>query len=174
MRDLHLLTDKPVMYVCNVGEREANSENSYMKKVKEIAARENAVVAVISAAVEAEVSELPASERAEFLRGLGLQESGLDQLIHKGYRLLDLITFFTAGPKEVRAWTVRRGTAAPQAAGTIHTDFEKGFIRAEIMKFADLSRLRSEGAVKEAGLFSVEGKDYVIADGDVAHFRFNV
>ena len=174
MRDLHLLTRKPVMYVCNVHEREILKENDYVRQVREAAAKEGAMVAVISAAVEAEVSELPEQERAPFLDGLGLTESGLHQVIRKGYDLLHLITFFTAGPKEVHAWTVERGTSAPQAAGVIHTDFEKGFIRAEIMKFNDLDQLGSEAAVKERGLLHVEGREYVVEDGDIVFFRFNV
>lgn len=174
MRDLHLLTRKPVMYVCNVHERELLTANPYVEQVRMIAAKEGAKVAVISAAVEAEVAELPEAEHQHFLEGLGLRESGLNQVIREGYDLLHLITFFTAGPKEVHAWTVERGTAAPQAAGTIHSDFEQGFIRAEIMRFADLDRLGSEAAVKENGLMRVEGREYLVQDGDIAFFRFNV
>ena len=138
------------------------------------AAIEGAKVVIVSAAVEAEVAELPKEERAEFLEGLGLKESGLQQVVREGMDLLGLITFFTAGPKEVHAWTVRKGAAAPEAAGVIHTDFEKGFIRAEIMKCDDLFRLKTEGAVKEHGLLHVEGRDYLMEDGDICHFRFNV
>ncbi|MCU0453437.1 MAG: redox-regulated ATPase YchF [Bacteroidetes bacterium] len=174
IRDAHLLTDKPVMYVCNVHEKDLGRENAHVQRVREIAAKEGAKVVVVSAAVEAEVAELPESERQHFLEGLGLKESGLSQVIHEGYDLLHLITFFTAGPKEVHAWTVRRGATAPEAAGAIHTDFQKGFIRAEIMSFADLDRLGSEAAVKEAGLMRVEGKEYEVKDGDVTYFRFNV
>jgi GTP-binding protein YchF len=174
LRDMHLLTNKPVMYVCNVHESELHDENQYIMAVREIAAKEGAQVAVISAAVEAEVAELPQADRAHFLEGLGLAESGLSQVIREGYDLLHLITFFTAGPKEVHAWTIERGTLAPQAAGTIHSDFERGFIRAEIVKFSDLDRLGSESAVKEAGLMNVEGREYVMEDGDIAFFRFNV
>jgi GTP-binding protein YchF len=174
MRDAHLLTDKPVMYVCNVHEKDLGKDNPYVQKVREIAAKEDAKVVVVSAAVEAEVAELPESERQHFLEGLGLKESGLSQVIHEGYDLLHLITFFTAGPKEVRAWTTHRGATAPNAAGEIHSDFEKGFIKAEIMKFADLDRLGSEAAVKEAGRLGIEGKEYVMGDGDIAFFRFNV
>jgi GTP-binding protein YchF len=174
MRDAHLLTDKPVMYVCNVHEKDLGHENRHVQKVRDIAAKEGAKVVVVSAAVEAEVAELPESERQHFLEGLGLKESGLSQVIHEGYDLLHLITFFTAGPKEVHAWTVHRGATAPEAAGVIHTDFEKGFIRAEIMSFADLDRLGSETAVKEAGLMRVEGKEYEVKDGDITYFRFNV
>ncbi|MEX1275979.1 MAG: redox-regulated ATPase YchF [Bacteroidota bacterium] len=173
-RDLHLLSGKPVMYVCNVHEKEITSENEYVKQVREIAAKESAKVVVISAAVEAEVSELHDDERVHFLEGLGLKESGLNQVIREGYDLLHLITFFTAGPKEVHAWTAQKGSTAPGAAGIIHTDFEKGFIRAEIMKFTDLDRLGSEAAVKENGLLDVEGREYVVEDGDVVFFRFNV
>lgn len=174
MRDLHLLTNKPVMYVCNVHEKDIHTENDYVRRVREVAAKEGAQVAVISAAVEAEVAELPEGERASFLEGLGLKESGLHQVIREGYDLLHLITFFTAGPKEVHAWTVKGGTLAPQAAGVIHTDFEKGFIRAEIIRFIDLDRLGSEAAVKENGALHVEGRDYVVQDGDIVFFRFNV
>jgi GTP-binding protein YchF len=173
-RDLHMLTAKPVMYVCNVHESDVGKENEYTRQVREIAAKEDARVVVISAAVEAEVAELPEDEHQHFLEGLGLHESGLDQVIHEGYALLHLITFFTCGPKEVHAWTIERGTLAPQAAGAIHTDFEKGFIRAEVMKYSDLDRLGSELAVKEQGLLDVEGRDYVVEDGDVIYFRFNV
>lgn len=174
IREMHLLTDKPVMYVCNVHEKDVAGTNAYVAEVREVAAKEKAKVVVISAAVEAEVAELPTHERADFLRELGLKESGLQQVIHEGYALLRLITFFTAGPKEVRAWTLRQGSLAPEAAGVIHSDFEKGFIRAEIMKYDDLVRLGSEQAVKDNGLFYIEGKEYVIEDGDVVHFRFNV
>lgn len=174
MRDSHLLTRKPVMYVCNVHEKDILKENDYVRQVREAAAKESAQVAVISAAVEAEVAELPEQERAPFLEGLGLKESGLHQVIREGYDLLHLITFFTAGPKEVHAWTLERGGLAPQAAGVIHTDFEKGFIRAEIMKFQDLDRLGSEAAIKEKGLLHVEGREYVVEDGDIVFFRFNV
>ncbi len=174
LRDMHLLTNKPVMYVCNVHEKEISAGNQYVAQVGEIAAKEGAKIAIISAAVEAEVAELPAEERAGFLEGLGLKESGLQQVVREGMDLLGLITFFTAGPKETHAWTVRKGTLAPEAAGVIHTDFEKGFIRAEIMKRNDLFRLKSEAAVKEAGLLHVEGREYAMEDGDICHFRFNV
>ena len=174
IRDTHLLTDKPVMYVCNVHESELSGENDYVMQVREIAGKEGAEVAVVSAAVEAEVAELPEAEQGHFLEHLGLKESGLSQVIREGYALLHLITFFTAGPKEVHAWTVSKGATAPQAAGVIHSDFEKGFIRAEIIKYQDLNRLGSETAVKEAGLLHVEGKEYVVEDGDVVYFRFNV
>jgi GTP-binding protein YchF len=174
MRDLHLLTNKPVMYVCNVHERDLLVENDYVRTVRAVAAKEGAKVVVISAAVEAEVAELPETERGHFLQGLGLKESGLHQVIREGYDLLHLITFFTAGPKEVHAWTIHRGASAPEAAGMIHSDFERGFIRAEVMKFSDLDRLGSESAVKENGLLRIEGREYVMEDGDVVYFRFNV
>jgi len=174
LRDLHLLTNKPVMYVCNVHEKEISTENDYVKQVREIAAKEEARLVVISAAVEAEVAELPPADRESFLNDLGLRESGLTRVIHEGYDLLHLITFFTAGPKEVHAWTVRRGTPAPEVAGMIHSDFEKGFIRAEVMGFDDLDRLGSEATVKERGLLHIEGREYFIEDGDIVFFRFNV
>lgn len=174
LRDLHLLTNKPVMYVCNVHEKLVGSENRYVDEVRTIAAKEGASVVVMSAAVEAEVAELALPERQAFLEGLGLRESGLAKVIREGYNLLHLITFFTVGPKEVHAWTVERGTLAPRAAGTIHSDFERGFIRAEITSFADLDRLGSEASVKEKGLMRIEGREYEIRDGDVALFRFNV
>jgi ribosome-binding ATPase len=174
MRDVHLLTNKPVMYVCNVHENEVATENAYVQTVKEIAAKEGAKVVTVSAAVEAEVAELESDERFGFLAELGLKESGLNQVVREGYDLLHLITFFTAGPKEVHAWTVPKGTTAPQAAGVIHSDFEKGFIRAEVIKYHDLAALRTEQAVKEAGHLHVEGKEYLIEDGDIMYFRFNV
>ncbi len=174
MRDMHLLTRKPVMYVCNVHENEILKENSYVQQVRTIAAKEGAVVVVISAAVEAEVAELEKAEQIPFLEGLGLKESGLHQVIRRGYELLHLLTFFTAGPKEVHAWTVEKGTLAPQAAGAIHSDFERGFIRAEIIKFKDLDRLGSEVAVKENGLLYIQGREYSVEDGDIVFFRFNV
>ena len=174
LRDAHLLTNKPVMYVCNVHENEIKSENAYVREVRAIAAREEAKVVVVSAAVEAEIAELAESERSHFLQELGLKESGLSQVIREGYDLLHLITFFTAGPKEVHAWTIKKGSTAPQAAGVIHTDFEKGFIRAEIMKFEDLNRLGSEAGVKENGLLYIQGREYLVEDGDIVFFRFNV
>ncbi|HTR81164.1 MAG TPA: redox-regulated ATPase YchF [Bacteroidota bacterium] len=174
LRDMHLLTNKPVMYVCNVHEKDVAGSNDYVNQVRDIARKENAKVVVVSAAVEAEVAELPLEERGEFLAGLGLKESGLQQVIREGYDLLQLLTFFTAGPKEVHAWTVRKGASAPEAAGVIHSDFEKGFIRGEIIKYNDLIRLGSEQAVKDGGLLHIEGKEYLIEDGDIVHFRFNV
>lgn len=174
IRDVHLLTNKPVMYVCNVHEKDVTAENDYVRAVRAIAAKEGAKVATISAAVEAEVAELSENERAGFLQSLGLSESGLSKVVREGYDLLHLITFFTAGPKEVHAWTLQKGSFAPQAAGVIHSDFEKGFIRAEIIKYEDLLRLKSEQAVKDSGLLHIEGKEYVVEDGDIVHFRFNV
>lgn len=174
LRDLHLLSNKPVMYVCNVHEKHLASEGGYVRQVRDVAAKESAKVVLISAEVEAEVAELPESERGPFLRELGLQESGLNQVIREGYDLLQLITFFTVNPKELHAWTVRRGSTAPAAAGLVHTDFQKGFIRAEVMKFADLDRLGSEAALKEHGLLHIHGKDYLVEDGDVMFVRFNV
>ncbi len=174
IREMHLLTNKPVMYVCNVHEKDVAGSNDYVMQVREVAQKENAKVVIVSAAVEAEVAELPIEERSGFLTELGLKESGLQQVIHEGYDLLHLLTFFTAGPKEVHAWTVRKGATAPEAAGVIHSDFEKGFIRAEIMKCEDLFRLGNEQRVKDGGLLHIEGREYLIEDGDIVHFRFNV
>jgi GTP-binding protein YchF len=171
---LHLLTGKPVMYIANVDERHLTAEGGYVAKVREIARKENARVVVACTKIEAEIAAMPYEEREHFLRDLGVKESGLDQVIHEGYALLDLVTFFTCGPKEVRAWTVGRDTPAPRAAGEIHTDIERGFIRAEVMKSADLVRLGSEQAVKEQGLLAIEGKEYRIGDGDIVFFRFAV
>jgi ribosome-binding ATPase len=174
LRDMHLLTNKPVMYVCNVLETELSADNMYVHQVREIAAKENAKVVIVSAAVEAEITQLPEADRQAFCTGLGLQESGLSKVIREGYDLLHLITFFTAGPKEIHAWTIRKGTKAPQAAGEIHSDFEQGFIRAEIIKCADFERLETEAAVREEGLIHLEGRDYILEDGDVMFVRFNV
>jgi GTP-binding protein YchF len=174
LRDLHLLTNKPVLYVCNVHEKHLATETDYVSQVRELAAKESAKVVVISAAVEAEVSELPAGERPSFLRELGLKESGLNQIIREGYDLLHLITFFSVNPNEAHAWTVRKGATAVEAAGVIHSDFERGFIRAEIIKYSDLDRLGSEATVKEHGLLHVQGREYVMQDGDVMFVRFNV
>ena len=171
-RMLNLLTAKPVLYVANVDEASAATGNAYSRQVEERAKAEGAQAVVISAKIEAELAGLEAEERAEFLRSLGLEEPGLNRLIRAGYRLLDLITFFTAGPKEARAWTVRRGARAPQAAGVIHTDFEKGFIRAETIRYDDYVALGGETGARDAGKLRLEGKDYVVADGDVMHFRF--
>ena len=173
-RRLQLLTAKPVLYVCNVEESAVAGGNGYSAQVAEYAGREGARSIVISAAIEAEVSQLPEADRMEFLHGLGLHESGLDRVIRAGYDLLGLITFFTAGPKEARAWTVARGTRAAQAAGTIHGDFERGFIAAEMIAFEDYAACGGEVSAKEAGRMRVEGKDYIVRDGDVMLFRFNV
>ncbi|MBP7274108.1 MAG: redox-regulated ATPase YchF [Saprospiraceae bacterium] len=174
-RQFFLLTAKPVLYVCNVDEAAAINGNKYVEEVRKLVQPENAEVIVVCAGIEAEIAELDSlEERAEFLESMGLPESGTAKLIHACYKLLDLITYFTAGEKEVRAWTIRKGTKAPGAAGVIHSDFERGFIRAEVIKFDDYEKYRSEAAIKEAGKMNVEGKDYVVADGDVMHFRFNV
>lgn len=174
LRDLHLLTAKPVMYIANVDEKHLTAEGGYVAKVREVAAREGAKVVVACTKIEAEIASMPYEEREDFLHDLGVKESGLDQVIHEGYALLNLITFFTAGEKEVRAWTVRRGALAPEAAGEIHTDFQKGFIRAEVMKYADLAALGSEQAVRDKGLWRSEGREYAVEDGDIMLFRFNV
>jgi ribosome-binding ATPase len=167
-----LLTAKPVLYVCNVEEASAASGNAQSARVFARAKAEGAQAVVISAAIEAEVAQLPAEDRGAFLADLGLTETGLTRVIRAGYALLNLITYFTAGPKETRAWTITRGTKAPQAAGVIHTDFEKGFIRAETIAFADYAALKGEGGAKDAGKMRLEGKDYVVQDGDVMLFRF--
>jgi GTP-binding protein YchF len=173
--DLQLLTIKPVIYVTNVDEGSLHTGNKYVDQLKEAVKDENAEVVIISAAIEAQIAELESLEDREvFLQEYGLTESGLNKLLRASYHLLDLITYFTAGEKEVRAWTIKRGWKAPQAAGVIHTDFEKGFIRAEVIKLADFQQYKSEVACKEAGKMSVEGKEYVVGDGDIMHFRFNV
>jgi len=169
---LGLLTSKPVLYVCNVDEGSAATGNDFSGAVKSRADAEGAGCVVISAKIEAEIAILPAAERADYLAATGLDEPGLDRLIRAGYALLNLVTFFTAGPKEARAWTVTRGTRAPQAAGVIHTDFERGFIRAETIAYDDYVSLGGEAGARDAGRLRLEGKDYVIADGDVLHFRF--
>ncbi|GAB1463555.1 redox-regulated ATPase YchF [Pedobacter sp.] len=172
---LGLLTQKPVMYVCNVDEASVVTGNAYVEQVKAAVASENAEVLIISAKIESEIAELEDyEERQIFLQDLGLDESGVAKLIRAAYRLLDLYTYFTAGVQEVRAWTITKGFTAPQAAGVIHTDFEKGFIRAEVIKYNDFVTLGSENACKEAGKLGVEGKAYVVEDGDIMHFRFNV
>ena len=173
-RSFNLLTSKPVLYVANVEEAAAASGNTQSARVEEMAKAEGAVAVVISAEIEAEVAQLPDQEEHEFLESLGLHEPGLDRLIRAGYALLGLITFFTAGPKEVRAWTIPAGARAPQAAGTIHTDFEKGFIRAQTIAFDDYIALGGEQGAKDAGKARDEGKDYVVKDGDVMLFKFNV
>ena len=169
-----LLTAKPVLYVCNVDEGDAASGNAHSARVFEKAAAEGAKAVVISAAIEAEISMMAPEDRAEFLKDLGLEETGLSQIIRTGYELLDLITFFTVGPKEARAWTVEKGSKAPQAAGAIHTDFERGFIRAETMAYEDYVAHGGEAGAREAGKWRSEGKDYVTKDGDIMLFRFNV
>jgi GTP-binding protein YchF len=174
--ELFLLTGKPVLYVANVDESQLGKESTdeHILAVKALAGSEGAGWVEISGKVEAELAALAPAERDEYLRSLGLAEPGLDRLVHAGYRLLGLITYFTGGPEEVRAWTVKRGTLAPQAAGVIHTDFEKGFIKAEVVRYDDLVALGSEAACRERGKLRVEGKEYVVQDGDVMHFRFNV
>ena len=174
IKALQLLTTKPVMYVANVDEASIQQDNPYVAQVKEIAQREGARVVKICAKVEAEVQELEPEERAEFLEALGLKEPGLNQFIREGYALLQLVTFFTAGESEVRAWTIKKGTKAPQAAGKVHSDMERGFIRVEVTKYEDLIREGSLHACKEKGLVRVEGKDYIVQDGDILYFRFNV
>jgi hypothetical protein len=169
---LGLLTSLPVLYVCNVDEASAASGNAFSRKIEERAAAERAEAIVISAKIEAEIAVLGADERDSFLHAMDLKEAGLDRLIRAGYRLLDLVTFFTAGPKEARAWTVHRGATAPQAAGVIHTDFERGFIRAETITYGDYVGCGGETPAKDAGKMRLEGKDYVVQDGDVMHFRF--
>ncbi|AJE02633.1 redox-regulated ATPase YchF [Geobacter pickeringii] len=174
LRDLHLLTDKPVLYVANVAEDDLEGAHPFVAKVKELAASEGARVVVICGRIEAEIAELDGDEKKAFLADMGLAESGLDRLIRMGYELLGLITYFTAGKKEVRAWTIPLGTKAPQAAGVIHSDFEKGFIRAEVIAYRDFIAAGGEAGAKEKGLMRLEGKEYVVQDGDVMHFRFNV
>jgi len=171
-RTLGLLTAKPVLYVCNVDEASAATGNVHSARVEALAKAEGAGCVIISAKIEAELAELPPDERQAYLADLGLQEPGLNRLINEGYRLLGLITYFTAGPKEARAWTVPEGTRAPQAAGVIHTDFEKGFIRAETIAYDDYVALSGEAGARDAGKLRLEGKDYVVKDGDVLHFRF--
>jgi len=169
---LNLLTSKPVVYVCNVDEGAAATGNEHSARVAERAAQEGAGVVVISAKIEAELADLDQAERTAYLADLGLEEPGLNRLIREGYQLLGLITYFTAGPKEARAWTVPQGTRAPQAAGVIHTDFEKGFIRAETIPYNDYVTLGGEAPARDAGKLRLEGKEYVVKDGDVLHFRF--
>jgi GTP-binding protein YchF len=171
-KGLQLLTAKPVLYVCNVDEASAATGNELSRRVEQRAKQEGAGCVVISAKIESELAELPADERAAYLAELGLKEPGLNRLIYEGYKLLGLITYFTAGPKEARAWTVTKGTRAPQAAGVIHTDFEKGFIRAETIAYDDYVSLNGEAGARDAGKLRLEGKEYVVKDGDVLHFRF--
>lgn len=176
LRQLSLLTMKPVIYACNVAEEHlANAmDHPLVQRVAEVAREEGADLVPVSAVIEAELSQLDPAEAAEYLASLGVTGSGLDKLIQATYRTLDLITYFTAGEKEVRAWTIRRGTMAPGAAGVIHSDFERGFIRAEVIGYDDLVRAGSESAAKDAGVMRLEGKAYEVRDGDVMHFRFNV
>ena len=171
-RMLSLLTSKPVLYVCNVDEASAATGNEFSRKVEARAKEEGAGVVVISAKIEAEIAVLPAAERAEYLAAIGLEEPGLNRMIRAGYALLDLITYFTAGPKQAAAWTVTRGTRAPQAAAVIHTDFERGFIRAETIAYDDYVTYGGETGARDAGKMRLEGKDYAVADGDVMHYRF--
>lgn len=174
-KDLFLLTNKPVMYVCNVDEASAVTGNKYVEQVREAIKEEDAEILIVAAKIESEIAELETyEERQMFLNEIGLEESGVSRLIKSAYKLLNLETYFTAGPLEVRAWTYLKGSKAPQCAGVIHTDFEKGFIRAEVIKYDDYVALGSEGAVKEAGKMNIEGKEYIVQDGDIMHFRFNV
>jgi GTP-binding protein YchF len=174
-RELYLLTAKPVMYVCNVDEASALTGNQYVEAVREAVKNENAEILVVAAKIESEIAEFETYEEREmFLSEIGLVESGVNRLIKTAYKLLNLQTFLTAGVQEVRAWTFHKGWKAPQCAGVIHTDFEKGFIRAEVIKYADYLTYGSENGVKEAGKMSVEGKEYIVQDGDIMHFRFNV
>jgi len=173
--EIHLLTKKPVLYVCNVDEKSAKNGNAYVEKVKEVVKNEDAEVIVLAVATEADITELESyEERQMFLEDIGLEEPGASKLIRAAYHLLNLQTYFTAGVKEVRAWTIHKGDTAPQAAGVIHTDFEKGFIRAEVIAYDDFITYGSEAKVKEAGKMRVEGKEYIVKDGDIMHFRFNV
>ncbi len=175
VKELQLLTDKPIIYVANVEEENVNSGNQYSQKLEKNVASENAEVVRVSAALEAQIAEFEdEDDKLMFLEEYGLKESGLNRLIKAAYSLLDLITYFTAGVQEVRAWTIKRGWKAPQAAGVIHTDFERGFIKAEVIKLENYQQYGSEQACKEAGKLSIEGKEYVVLDGDVMHFRFNV
>ncbi len=175
IRELNLLTDKPIIYVANVDEGSIASGNEWSERLQDNVASEDAQVVLVSAGLEAQIAEFEEpDEKQMFLEEYGLEESGLNRLIKASYTLLDLITYFTAGPQEVRAWTIKRGWKAPQAAGVIHTDFEKGFIKAEVIKLPDYESLKTEQAIKEAGKLAIEGKDYIVKDGDIMHFRFNV
>jgi ribosome-binding ATPase len=173
LQELHLITIKPLMYVANVAEN-GFTDNPHLDQVRELAAKENSEVVAVCAAIEAEIAQLDEADRADFLKDIGLDEPGLNRVIRAGYKLLGLQTYFTAGPKEARAWTVRVGATAPQAAGVIHTDFEKGFIRAEVIAFDDYVSLKGEQGAKENGKLRLEGKEYIVHEGDVMHFRFNV
>lgn len=173
--DVFLLTEKPVLYACNVDEQSAVTGNKYVDQLRESVKDENAEVLIISAAIEAEIAQLDSYEdRLSFLKDMGLDEPGVNKLIHASYHLLNLITYFTAGEQEVRAWTIHRGMLAPQAAGVIHSDFEKGFIRAEVIAYDDYVQYQSEAACRSAGKLRLEGKEYEVKDGDVMHFLFNV
>lgn len=173
--DLFLLTMKPVMYVCNVDETSAVTGNKYVERVKEFLSGQNAEILVIAGAIEAEIAELDNSDdRKVFLKDIGLEEPGVDKLVRAAYKMLDLQTFFTVGPKEIRAWTIKKGMTAPQAAGVIHSDLERGFIRAEVMKYHDFIKLGSEHACRDSGKLFIEGKNYIVADGDILNIRFNV
>lgn len=174
LKELNLLTAKPVLYVANVNESDLDGESDYVKVIKEITKNEGGEVVVICGKLEAEIAELSEGERSRFLEDLGIKEPGLDKLARAGYEILRLITFFTAGKKDVRAWTVFEGTKAMQASGVIHSDFERGFIKAEVISYDDYVALGSEGRCKERGLVRLEGKDYVVTDGDIIHFKFNV
>jgi GTP-binding protein YchF len=174
IRDMHLLTRKPILYIANTDEAGLQHGNAYIEKVRAIAKNEGAGIVAICAKIEMELAELSNDDRAAFLKELGMNEPGLNTVVRAAYDLLGLQTYFTAGKDEVRAWTVRKGAKGPEAAGVIHTDFEKGFIRAEVMKYDDIVRLKTETAVKEAGLLRSEGRDYTVQDGDIMHFRFNV
>jgi GTP-binding protein YchF len=174
-KQLQLITSKPVMYVCNVREEEAEEGNNYSQQVTAYAKEKSAPVVLISAKIEEEIASLPSEEdKQDFLESMGLSETGLSRIIKTGYTLLDLLTFFTVGPKEARAWTIKKASKAPQAAGVIHTDFEKGFIRAETISYQDYTAYKGEQGSKDAGKMRLEGKDYVVNDGDIFHFRFNV
>jgi hypothetical protein len=176
LQDMFLLTDKPVLYVANISEKQIGQEDGdkFVQQVRDMAAKEKAEVVVLAAALEAEIQQLPESERPGFLESVGLTEPGLHKVVRAGYKLLGLQTYFTVGEQECRAWTIHKGDRAPQAAGVIHTDFERGFIKAEVMRWEDLIKYGSESAVKEKGLLRIEGKEYVVQDGDCMHFRFNV
>lgn len=175
LQSMQLLTAKPIIYVCNVNESSVVTGNKHTEAFRKAVANENAEVLLVSAAIEADIAELDTyEERMEFVKEMGLEEPGVNRVIHAGYRILNLITYFTAGVQEVRAWTVHKGSTAPQAAGVIHSDFERGFIRAEVIKYDDYIKYGSEKAIKEAGKMSVEGKEYIVTDGDIMHFLFNV
>jgi ribosome-binding ATPase len=174
LRDLHLITARPVLYVANVAEDDLAGQHPFVGQVRQLADAEGAQMVTICGRIESEIAELPNEEKADFLKELGLQESGLDRMIRAGYQLLGLITYFTAGVKEVRAWTIPAGTKAPGAAGVIHSDFEKGFIRAEVIAYEEFVAAGGEAGAKERGVLRLEGKEYVVRDGDVMHFRFNV